>query len=346
MAQLSIAAAAVSLAAIVSGSVRGPLTAQEGSGNGTNSPGAYYSERQAERGHALFNRHCGYCHSVKGNSNFAGGRLIHKVFEGVPRYPSVYYLFKRVEHMPAINVDSINQQERADIIAYLLQQNGLPAGRDELRPNYGSMRGMVLEADPGFVNLFNGRDFTGFGFVLGPNCRPAPLGCGKTDPSGVFFVKDGMAVTTGKIHGYMYTQKKYANFTLRVDQRIDVEWNDDPELMQDQTGILLFATEHKVFPPAFVEVEGRYYDLLEIGAYGAGVPPAKRWSDGEARRRVRKPPNEWNHIEVVSKDRVVKAYLNGTLVATAEHQFTQPGYIMFQSQGAPVQWRFMRIRED
>ena len=44
---------------------------------------------------------------------------------------------------------------------------------------------------------------------------------------------------------------------------------------------------------------------------------SKNSADGEARRRAVKKVNEWQRLEVVSKDGVVKSYLNGTLISTA-----------------------------
>jgi hypothetical protein len=34
-------------------------------------------------------------------------------------------------------------------------------------------------------------------FLLGPNCRPAPVGCGKTEPGSTFWVKDGVLFGEG-----------------------------------------------------------------------------------------------------------------------------------------------------
>src|SRR3989442_14653251 len=103
------------------------------------------------------------------------------------------------------------------------------------------MGGMPLPAEPGFTHIFNGRDFTGWKFLVGYHCTPPPDGCGKTDPGNIFNVKDGVLSTTGRGHGMMYTEKKYLNFTLRAEQRLPIEWDDDDELVQDQTGFLLFV---------------------------------------------------------------------------------------------------------
>jgi hypothetical protein len=57
--------------------------------------------------------------------------------------------------------------------------------------------------------------------------------------------------------------------------------------------------------------------------------------------------NEWQRIEVVSKAGLVKVFLNGTLVSTVEFlEDVDPGYIALQSQGGPVEYRNIRIKEE
>jgi hypothetical protein len=72
------------------------------------------------------------------------------------------------------------------------------------------------------------------------------------------------------------------------------------------------------------------------------------WSfDLEARRRAIRPLGEWNAIELVAKDGQVRGLLNGTLVTTIRsHNYTEPGNIAFQVQGAKMYWRNLRIRPE
>lgn len=319
--------------------------------------GEYYTEAQALRGKELFNRNCGYCHYVDLDkqptiSGIRGGalapRLVQRIADGIARYPSVYYMFRRLDYMPVNDVDSVSPQQKADILAYLLEKNGVRPGKEELRADYASMKAMPLPAEQGFLHLFNGRDLRGWQFVLGYHCTPEPEGCGRTEPGTTFWAKDGVLATNGKIHGMMYTQKKYKNFTLRVEQRVPAPWDDIDDLIQDQTGILIFVSgTMRTWADNFIEVEGRYYDLLGVGTTPGGVLKTKNTVDNEARRHAIKRVNEWQRIEIVSKAGVVKNYLNGTLISTVEFlQDPEPGFIAFQSQGGPVEWRNIRIKEE
>src|SRR5205814_2007530 len=100
--------------------------------------------------------------------------------------------------------------------------------------------------------------------------------------------------------------------------------------------------EPRVFPPLNVTLDGLHCGIMEP----TGPAAAKATVDGEARRRVRKRLGEWNSIEIVSKNGEVRGYLNGTLISTVPHKFTEPGYIAFQMQGSPIYWRNIRIKPE
>jgi hypothetical protein len=56
---------------------------------------------------------------------------------------------------------------------------------------------------------------------------------------------------------------------------------------------------------------------------------------------------QWNSVEIVSKEGQVRAYLNGTLIsAVTQHDFIRAGHIGFQSEGAEIYFRNIRIREE
>jgi hypothetical protein len=258
-------------------------------------------------------------------------------------------LFKRIEYMPPNDVDSVTPQERADIVAYILHQNGLMPGLAELKPNYGMMQGMPVPAEPGFVHVFNGRDLNGWKFLFGYHCTEPPEGCGKTDPHGLVSVANGVMHATGKVHGMIYLPRKYKNFTLRLEQRVAVPWDDMDELLQDQTGIMAFVGSLggpvRPWGDNMIEIEGKYHELLRISALGKLKIEATL--DTEARRRAIKPVHQWQRLEVISRDGVLRTVLNGVHVGTAKflHE-VDPGLLALQSQGGAVEWRNIRLREE
>jgi mono/diheme cytochrome c family protein len=315
----------------------------------------YYTADQAARGRLLYNRECAYCHQIDQNRSPLGfslalaPKLLQRATQyGQALFPSVFYLYKRLETMPADDADRISPRERTDITAFLLQINGLPAGDTELPPVKTAMKAMVLPSEPGFVHLFNGRDWKGLKFNIGFDCDPAPRGCGRTQPGSVVAITpDGNISYGGKIQGMIYTDRKYRNWTLRYDVReVDPDWDpaDYNHLHQDQGGIAIFSGEDAhIWPRGMLEVQGRSYDLMRFAGGGGPLD-----ADDAARRRFMRPINYWNAIEITVKDKTVTTYLNGEKIAERQQSSLDPGgqYIGLQLEGAPTDWRHIRIKEE
>jgi mono/diheme cytochrome c family protein len=354
------------------GSAKHAGMANSGGSDPVNSVGisrAYYTEEQAERGKSYFHAACGVCHAAEPagpqGANMApstglgwhygsqhrytllSGDAWLSSASGIPgrpqRWDTVNDLFnKSATAQPAYDPGGLSMEENLDIIAYLLKQNGFPSGKELLAFDRNRMRDMTL--DVGFESLFNGKDLTGWGFVLGGNCTPRPEGCAQTTPGTTFKVEDGMIHDSGHPHGYMYTLKKYWNFTLRLEYRFDaykgMETDDD---LFSNTGYLLFITKHDVWPST-LEIQGKTNFEMAINPMDG---KATSTFDDEARARARKPAGEWNSVEIVSKNGEVSNYLNGILIShVSSHSWKEPGYIGIQAESGDVHFRNIRIKAE
>jgi mono/diheme cytochrome c family protein len=336
-----------------------PLPVRSATGVRTESADGFYTAEQARRGRALFLGNCAHCHTAsrldEGDLKTPRGvalgqerRLWSLVGESLPqRWGRVSTLFlKASKAMPADAPRPLPSQDSADIVAYILQANGFPAGRVPLTPNLGVMRNMMLN-EPGFERLFNGRDFSGIKFVIGCFGWPRdPAGCaeGNMSPGHTFVVEDGTVHTIGLPQGYWYADRKFLNFTLRFDYRFSPP--EDPEIEREyygNSGYLLYIQKHQVWPKA-MEIQGAPGAVLMPFGVGAKV---KAMVDAEARARAVRPFGQWNAVEIVSRNGQVTASLNGALVSrVTEHEFTEPGYIGFQAEGSDIRWRNIRIRPE
>ena len=98
------------------------------------------------------------------------------------------------------------------------------------------------------------------------------------------------------------------------------------------------------FGPKSIEIQGRNSSVMTAFAIDAAM---KFTVDNDARVRALRPVRQWNSFEIVSRNNTIATFLNGTPIATVtEHEFREPGYIGFQSEGAPIQWRNIRIRPE
>ena len=322
-----------------------------------------YSEEQAGRGGMLFRRHCQFCHSVgaadaKGPGEPLRGfdvgpdRMVSGAVSGrsIRNHASVYHLFVRIrDAMPAWDIDSVSPAQKLDIVAYLLQQGGFPAGRRDLPMDPAVLRRMKLAeekpvVEPGFRPLFNGKDFSGMTFLFGMNCAPAPRGCGKTTPES-FHIEDGVLVGQGRQHGYWSTVDTFKDFELRLEFRwvppADHEPGDE-HFSTGSSGYLLFGGDHHLWPRA-IEIEGDNDGLMRAAGMSVAI---KQKYDAAAAVRANKGPGYWNDVRIVSAKGQIHAYLNGVLTNVVEHPITEPGHILFQYQGGTIMWRNIRIRAD
>ena len=146
----------------------------------------------------------------------------------------------------------------------------------------------------------------------------------------------GVFQCNGTPNGYLCTRKSYSNYVLTLEFRY-------PEQAGNSGVFHYISGEHKVWP-ACVEVQGLYQRLAQIFPLGGAEGPRSD-GDEEARTRARKPHTEWNHLEITSQDGVIGAKLNGVFIGQSGPYPVRQGPIGLQSEGAPVHFRNIEIRE-
>ena len=92
-----------------------------------------YTAAQAERGKENFDKSCSNCHNADLNGSVRAPSLRGEHFMGDWGNGSVNALFIKLrDSMPATYPDTVPEAIKIDILAYLLQVNGFPAGKTEL----------------------------------------------------------------------------------------------------------------------------------------------------------------------------------------------------------------------
>jgi mono/diheme cytochrome c family protein len=99
-----------------------------------------YTAAQADRGETLFGGSCASCHNPK---DFTGKEFLDK-WQGKP----LFELFDTIKAtMPMDSPGSLNPQQYADTVAYLLEMNAFPAGSDELKgDDEAAMKAVLIAA--------------------------------------------------------------------------------------------------------------------------------------------------------------------------------------------------------
>jgi hypothetical protein len=176
------------------------------------------------------------------------------------------------------------------------------------------------------LNLWNQRNFDDW-FKFVPNKN---VGLDT-----IWFNKDNLLHCTGNPIGYIRTTKQYQNYKLTVIWR----WPEEP----GNSGVLLHIQTPDTVWPKFIEAQlmsenaGDFYiingtDFIEL-------------INKDSRRLEKKEtnsenlPGEWNKYEIICQASTIELFVNGVFQNKATNCNVNSGYIGFQSEGKPIEFK-------
>jgi hypothetical protein len=211
------------------------------------------------------------------------------------------------------------------------------------------------------VALFDGKDLSNFDTFL-------PSAGLNSDPNHVFTVENGTVHVSGTEFGYFITRQEFKNYYLRAEFKWGEGTFGKKAGQARDSGILYnIQGENKVWPRSieFQINEGCTGDFWMTdgaqltGANGTRVigPPGQaaridRFNKGEFKNvtgfrdpsnELEKPHGEWNVVELVNRDGHVWQYVNGKLANEGTSAFPSSGRILFQSEGAEIFFRDIKL---
>lgn len=190
-----------------------------------------------------------------------------------------------------------------------------------------------VSSDSGWVNLFNGKDLSGWELIEG---------------TATYKVEDGEIVGTTvpkNPNGVLCTKDTFANFILELEVNVDTALNSGIQIRSHTK-----------------EVNGN----KEVYGYQIEVDPSSRaWSGGiyDSRRRgwlvdLKDKPEaqqafkngEWNHYKIYANADTIKTWLNNVPIATLVDSLDSNGFIGLQvhqsasNESLKVRFRNIRIK--
>ena len=199
---------------------------------------------------------------------------------------------------------------------------------------------------PQFVDLFNGRDLSGWVDV-------------NTSPDN-WQVKDGILVCSGKPIGVMRSERQFENFILHIEWRHMKPGGNSGVFVWSEG----FVPEGKRLPKGMevqmLELEwvnlhrkanGEPQDIGYISGelFGAGgltaTPDNPRGSRSKSLELRCKGAGEWNVYDVVCVAGTVKLSINGKFVNSIRDSSMRKGYLCLESEGSEIHFRNIRILE-
>jgi hypothetical protein len=200
--------------------------------------------------------------------------------------------------------------------------------------------GLVSAAEE-FTPLFNGRDLAGWTNV---NCAPE-----------TWTIRGDTVRCTGFPTGALRTTRMYENFVLELEWRhLKSGGNAGVFVWAGPIGAqgvpFLRAVEVQVLDHGYVTpyLDKSYTphgDVFPIhGSTMKPFPPHRGQRSFPSERRG-KPSPEWNHYRVEANDGTLWLWVNGYKVSGGEHCNWRKGYLALESEGSPVEFRNVRLRE-
>ena len=199
----------------------------------------------------------------------------------------------------------------------------------------------------GFVSMFNGRDLAGWTNI---NCAPE-----------TWTVREGVIHCTGKPTGALRTTRQYENFILEVEWRhLQFGGNSGVFIWGSPIsapgvpflrGIEVQVLDHG-YATEFEKRTGKKSDWFTTHGdvfpiHGATMKPIGRshgsrsFPSGE----FSKGTPEWNHYRIVCNNGSLRLHVNGHEVSGGDECNYRKGYLALESEGAPVEFRNIRIKE-
>jgi hypothetical protein len=180
------------------------------------------------------------------------------------------------------------------------------------------------------IELFNGKDFTGWKFTL------------RSNAAQTWTVANGAIHCTGQPFGYARTEKSYK------DYRLTVEWRFVKIAPKaDNSGIFLHINPPDKVWPACIEVQGQHGKQGDLrmngGATAKGHETAETKNADAQAPSNEKPPGEWNTFVVECSGDAVKLWTNGKLMNEIAGCSASSGAIGIQSEGGEIEVRKMFV---
>ena len=106
-----------------------------------------YTAEQAKRGEGLYGEHCGSCHGTTLEGGEMAPPLTGGAFNSNWNGLSLGDLSERIRiSMPQSNPGSLNRQQCADLVAFMLSAGNFPNGKEELSRELEMLKQISFEA--------------------------------------------------------------------------------------------------------------------------------------------------------------------------------------------------------
>jgi hypothetical protein len=160
------------------------------------------------------------------------------------------------------------------------------------------------------------------------------------NPLEVFKMNDGILQISGESAGYLRTKKEYRNYNLKVEYR----WTK----VLANSGVLIHIQPKDTVWPVCFQVQqkaGAAGDIICMnGLWAKECTDSVKFTVDKQKPSNEKPLGEWNSMEIISKNKTLKVFVNGDLQNYITGMTFHKGFIGFQNEGKPLEFRKLELK--
>jgi hypothetical protein len=160
------------------------------------------------------------------------------------------------------------------------------------------------------------------------------------NPSEIFRMENGTLKISGVSSGYLRTKKSYSNYTLKL------EWRWTKSL--GNSGVLIHIQPKDTIWPVCYQVQQKTDAAGDIicmnGLWAKECTDSVKFTVTKKSASNEKVLGEWNTMEVICKKKNITVFVNGILQNKISGLTVNKGFIGFQNEGIPIEFRNITIK--
>jgi hypothetical protein len=163
----------------------------------------------------------------------------------------------------------------------------------------------------------------------------------KVDVSKVFKMGNGTLSISGESSGYLRTKGEYSNYELVLEYR----WTK----VLANSGVLIHIQQKDTVWPACFQVQQKADAAGDIicmnGLWAKECTDSVKFTIPKMKPSNERPLGEWNSMHIICFGNTLKVFVNGELQNYVTGLTAQKGFIGFQNEGKPLEFRGLNIRK-
>ena len=158
-------------------------------------------------------------------------------------------------------------------------------------------------------------------------------------PASVFKMENGLLQISGVSSGYLRTKKCYADYTMELEWRWTKTFGN--------SGVLVHIQAKDTIWPVCYQVQQRSDAAGDIicmnGLWAKECKDSVKFTIQKRLPSNEKPLGQWNAMKVICKKNTIQVFINGVLQNNVSALTAVKGFIGFQNEGKPLEYRKLRI---